>query len=73
MGYGIKKTPLETMGGNLPGAPVFRPWSAREAAQQRGRESNGKHPLKDASLNPATRRKLARLLAKLLLTSKPNL
>jgi hypothetical protein len=52
MGYGVEKMSLEAMGGNLgktvPGKfpPVFRSQSAREAAQQRGRKSNGKHPLK---------------------------
>jgi hypothetical protein len=52
MGDGVKKMPLETMGGNLgapgPGKfpPVFRPRILPEAAQQRGRKSNGKHLLK---------------------------
>jgi hypothetical protein len=46
MGDGVKKTPLETMGGNLVRGPVFRPRIVQEAAQQGGRKFNGKHPLK---------------------------
>jgi hypothetical protein len=51
-GWGQKNAPRDKMGGNLgapgPGKfpPVFRPRIVQEAAQQRGRKSNGKHPLK---------------------------